>query len=290
MLNLHERGRSNDTNTSEKYRFFDFVQKPIEMYIFLDPLCSDCWSLDPYLKKFSLEYGRFFTTRQIISNHLSIVNQKNTDDPFTTNNNHDENETVTEKLDKYANIYIHSISMAIKAAELQGKNAGRVFLRKIQEKFFIQKRDVSNVSTLLHCALEANLDIDEFVNDLNSVSAQRASQCDLKITKEMKVHHAPTIVFFNQQIEEDGVKISGINAYDIYVLILTDMLQMKPIPAKKPDLEDYVAKYQVVSDKEIAIVYDLTIEEAKRELGKLQLKRKVKKEIIHDEVFWKYNV
>lgn len=43
------------------------LPKPIEMYVFIDPLCPECWSLNPYLKKLTLEYGRFFTLIPIIS-------------------------------------------------------------------------------------------------------------------------------------------------------------------------------------------------------------------------------
>src|SRR5699024_2868505 len=76
-------------------------------------------------------------------------------------------------------------SVAIKAAELQGKKAGKVYLRKIQESVFLKKEDISDEKILIDCARETHLDLDEFERDLYSVSAQKAVQCDLKLTKEM---------------------------------------------------------------------------------------------------------
>src|SRR5690625_4609708 len=152
------------------------MQKPIEIYFFLDPLCSKCWSLDPYLKKLSIEYGRFFTIRPIICNHLNVVQLENSPyknyDDFVTNNKSYE---IDFQQCKENQTQCPSISMAIKAAELQGKNAGRIYLRKIQENFFLLKKNITDITILIKCALKSNLDIEEFINDLNSDSTKRAA-------------------------------------------------------------------------------------------------------------------
>src|SRR5699024_11300230 len=111
----------------------------------------------------------------------------------------------------------------IKAAELQGKRAGRKFLRKVQEYLFLKKKDVSDEHVLIECAQEINLDLDEFSADLFSSTAKKALQCDLKLLEEMNVDYVPTIVFFNQLSNEDGIKISGLYPYDIYIQVLCDI-------------------------------------------------------------------
>ena len=40
----------------------------------------------------------------------------------------------------------------------------------------------------------------------------------------MEVSEIPTLVFFNENIEEEGIKITGYYPYEIYVQILTEML------------------------------------------------------------------
>ncbi|MFD1040708.1 ClpXP adapter SpxH family protein [Virgibacillus byunsanensis] len=285
---------TNSTNTSATYSFSNFVQKPIEIYVFIDPLCPECWSLEPNLKKLTIEYGRYFTIRPIISGHLNALNNDKFDKPKRLKD-------IWERTAKRTgmscdgDLWIDNpvslpwiASLAIKAAELQGKRAGRVFLRKIQESLFLNKLNISEDQVLIQCAEDAKLDLDEFRSDLNSTSAKKAFQCDLKLTKEMEVDYIPTIVFFNQIVEEHGIKISGLYPYEIYVRVLKQMLQQDPIPAEKPPLEDFLAFYGVVGGKEISVVYDWTMAQTEKEMKKLQLKQKVEKIPVKYGSFWKY--
>lgn len=294
MSNQTGLNRSNRTNTSSGYSFFDFVQKPIEVYVFIDPLCPECWSLEPYLKKLSVEYGRFFTIRPIVTGHLNTLNKDQFHEPRKL-------KEIWEKTAKRTgmscdgDLWIDNpvslpwkASLAIKAAELQGKKAGRVFLRKVQEYLFLGKQNVSDRDVLVDCARDANLDITEFKNDLFSPSAKKALQCDLKLTMEMEVDYIPTIVFFNQVAEEEGIKVSGLYPYDIYVRVLMEMLQKNPIPSEKPPLEDFLAFYGVVGNKEISVVYDWSLAKTDKEMKKLQLKRKAERIPVKYGSFWKY--
>lgn len=265
----------NSIDRSENYSLPKFIQKPLEVYLFIDPLCPECWSLEPYLKKLSIEYGRFFTIRPIVITHICPVNG-------VSNN--------TRNKENHTNIsFPLTTSLAIKAAELQGNSAGRTFLRKVQEKLFLKNKDVSNENVLIRCAEEANLDIDEFKNDLASDSAKKALQCDIKIMKDMKVDYAPTIVFFNQRVEEEGIKISGTYPYHIYVLVLSKMLRYNPIPTEKPNLEEFLSYYKIVANEEISVVYDWHPTKIDKEMKKLKLKQKVIKKPVKFSSFWIYN-
>ncbi len=46
----------------------------------------------------------------------------------------------------------YTASIAIKAAELQGRKLAIRFLRKLQEFVFIGKKDISNIEVLTECA------------------------------------------------------------------------------------------------------------------------------------------
>lgn len=284
----------NQSNTSAKSAFSDFVQKPIEIYVFVDPLCPECWSLEPYIKKLSIEYGDFFTIRPIISGHLNTLNKDKFDKPKRLKDIWDKTAKRTGMScdgDLWIDNPVSSpwiASLAIKAAELQGKKAGKLFLRKIQENLFLRKRNISDEEVLFEIAKEAKLDSQEFKNDLYSPSAKKAFQCDLKLTKEMEVDYIPTIVFFNQIAEEQGIKISGLYPYDIYVKVLKQMLQKDPEPAKTPSLEEFMAFYGVVGSKEISVVYEWTLSQTDKEMKKLQLKQLVEKIPVKYGSFWKY--
>ncbi|WP_089741375.1 ClpXP adapter SpxH family protein [Gracilibacillus ureilyticus] len=283
-----------DQNQSTQFHFIDMLKKPIEIYVFVDPLCPECWSLEPYLKKLTVEYGRFFTIRPVLSGQLTNLHKDKFERPRKLKDIWEKTANRTGMCcdgDLWIENPIHHpklTSIAVKAAELQGKKAGKKFLRKIQEFAFLDKKDISSEEILLHCAEEIHLDIDEFKSDLYSNSAAKALQCDLKITREMEVEYIPTMVFFNESDEEAGLKISGIYPYDIYVKVLKQMLQKDPLPAKKPELIDFLSQYEFVATKEVAVVYDWSVEKTEKEMKKLQLKQLVEKVPVKYGCFWKY--
>ena len=292
--NQTELTSSNHTNTSANYSYVDIVQKPIEIFVFIDPLCAECWSLEPYLKKLSVEYGRFFTIRQIVSGQLRALNTDSFDKPRKLKDMWERTAKRTGMICD-GDLWIENpvsypwiASLAIKAAELQGKKAGMVFLRKLQENLFLKKQNISDGDVLLQCAKEAKLDVEEFERDLFSGSAKKAYQCDLKLTREMEVDYIPTIVFFNQVVEEEGIKISGLYPYEIYELVLKEMLQRTPIPSVKPPLETFLEYYEVVGTKEISVVYDWSLAKTEKEMKKLQFQQVVEKIPAKYGSFWKY--
>lgn len=253
---------SNHTNQRASNHYEPDAQKPVEVYLFMDPFSKDCWSLESCLRKLTLEYGRFFTVRAIVSSRF----------------------TIAESESPVAHPWIPSL--AIKASELQGKRAGKVFLRKLQEKLFIEQLNISDLDILLDCATEAKLDIQEFENDLESSSAKRAYQCDLRLTNEMDVDKLPTAVFFNQSVEEHGIKVSGLYSYEVYELVLQEVLQYQPIPSSKPPLEDFIAHFSVIRTEEIATIYDWSEAETLWKLNQLHLDEKVDKIERDNEVYW----
>ncbi|WP_047982374.1 ClpXP adapter SpxH family protein [Ornithinibacillus contaminans] len=284
---------SPQTNTSPGYSC-DTVKKPIEIYVFIDPMCPECWSLEPYLKKLSIEYGRFFTLRPIISGSSKPLTHDNFEQPRKLKEIWERTASRTGMScdgDLWIENPIHSpitAYLAIKAAELQGIRFGKVFLRKVQESLFLRKQDISQESVLLECAKSAKLDLQEFHSDLHSISAKKALQCDYKLNHEMEIDYMPTMVFFHKNIEEQGIKISGLYPYEIYVRVLSEMLERLPIPSQHPSLEEFARHYEVIGTKEVSVVYNWSIEKAEREMKKLQLKQIVEKIPAKHGTFWQY--
>ncbi|RDW18276.1 dithiol-disulfide isomerase [Oceanobacillus arenosus] len=292
--NQSELNGSNNTSTSANYSYLNLVQKPIEMYVFIDPLCPECWSLEPYLRKLAMEYGRFFTVRPIVTGLLNSMSKDTFGQPRKLKEIWERTAMRTGMScdgDLWLEnpVYFPTIaSLAIKAAELQGKRAGRVFLRRLQESLFLMKQNISDKEVLIKIAKEAKLDIDEFEVDLYSTSAKKALQDDIKLTQEMEVDYIPTIVLFNQAVDEQGIKVSGLYPYEIYELVLQEMLQRSPIPSEKPPLEEFIKHYEVVGSKEISIVYNWTMVKTEKEMKKLQFSRKVERIPVKYGSFWKY--
>lgn len=287
------RGHRSELKQTEGYSYIGYMQKPVEVYLYIDPLCPECWSLEPYLKKLSIEYGRFFTVKTITTGHLSSL----------TNDGYKQPKKLKDIWEKTArrtgmscdgDLWMENpilspllASLAIKAAEFQGKRAGRVFLRKLQEFVFLKKQNISEESVLITCAHEAGIDVDEFMNDLHSEAAKKAYESDVKLTWEMEVDYIPTMVFINQRSDEQGIKISGLYPYEIYKLVLEEILQIHPIPSSKPPLEEFLKFYRVVGNKEVSVVYDWPMEKAEKEMKKLMFQKKAERIPVKYGSFWK---
>jgi predicted DsbA family dithiol-disulfide isomerase len=269
-------------------------KKPIEIYMFIDPLCPECWALEPILKKLRIEYGRYFSIKHVLSGRLANLN-------LSKRKNY---ESIVELWDKTASrsgmscdasLWLedpvdapYNASIALKAAELQGRRAGIRFLRRMQEVLFLEKRNISDFEVLKDCAVRAGLDVEEFANDMHSDSAAKAFQCDLKITSEMDVHEIPTLVFFNENVEDEGIKITGTYPYEVYEQILEEMLSEKPVKSPPPPLENFLKIFKFVASKEIAVVYDMPISQIERQMKKLLLKQVVEQIPAKYGTFWRY--
>lgn len=269
-------------------------KKPIEIYSFIDPLCPECWALEPIMKKLMIEYGKYFSVRHILSGRLASLN-------ISKKKNYESLADFWEKTASRTGMSCdgslwlenpisspHIASIAIKAAELQGRRAGIKFLRKLQEVLFLDKQNISHFDVLKYAAKSVGLDVEEFITDIHSESAAKAFQCDLKITAEMEVEEIPTLVFFNENAEDEGIKITGYYPYEIYVQIIEEILQEKPVKASPPPLESFLKHYKLVASKEISVVYNMSIQHVEREMKKLLLKQKVELVPVKYGMFWRY--
>lgn len=278
----------------EKSACLESGKKPLEIYVFIDPLCPECWALEPVLKKLHLEYGSYFSIKHIISGKLATLNLRkgtNTGNLASVWERTASRSGMSCDGDVWFENPIstpYTASIAIKAAELQGRRVGIRFLRKLQELLFLQKQNISNESVLLECAESVGLDIEEFKNDIHSDSASKALQCDLQITTEMDVDQIPTLVFFNQNIEDEGMKVTGCYPYEVYVKIIEELLGEKPEPAPLPPIEEFLRQFKFVATVEISVVYNMPINEVDKEMKKLLFKQKVELVPVKHGTFWRY--
>jgi len=266
-------------------------EKPLEIYMFVDPLCSDCWALEPVIKKLQIKYGHYFSLKYVLSGSLKALNShkiKQTERtsiesvPSFSDEMCDERPTIQNPI---SSPFIASI--AIKAAELQGRRAGIKYLKKLQEQLFLEKQNITVYDVVIQCAEKIGLDVDEFVNDLHSSSAAKAFQCDLKITNEMNVSEYPTIVIFNNNIEEEGIKITGYHSINVYIQIMEGMLSESLKPKALPELLDFIKHYQIVTSNEISFVYDWPMSLVEKEMKKLVLKKEVEQIKTENGMVWK---
>lgn len=254
------------------------ITKPIELYIFIDPFCPRALQMQSIIRKLLVEYDHYFSWRYVISTQLSSLNSlgRRTKGCFSG-----------AQLDISHPAFP---SIAIKAAELQGKRAAFRFIQKLQEHTILNTKDVQYYSTLLEIAKEANLDIEEFAADFGSKETARAFQCDLYIAHEMEIDEFPSIVFFNECIEDEGLKVSGLYSYDVYVHILQELLNDELIKKPLPTYEELFNRFHTLTTQEVADIYSITDQDAERELKKRMLQQKIER-LCNDKIsLWRLKI
>lgn len=281
-----ESGQCCPVDVSSMYESGAKQAKLLEVYVFIDPLCPECWALEPVIKKMKMEYGPYLTINLVLANELQSLNspcgskyrslvkemaQSYHETACRTGMPCDgdvwyENPTTTP----------YTAISAIKAAELQGKAIGAKYLRRVREALFLHKENIANPHVLINCAIRVQgMDVDEFVKDMNSSTTSQALADDRRTAKEMDVESTPTMVFFNEDVDEPGIKVEGGYTYDIYEGIIENMTDKHLKKCPPLPLEDFVSFYSLVATKEISVVYDLKLEEAHKEMRKLQLRQEV---------------
>lgn len=265
----------------------------VEILAFINPLCAECWGMEPYMKKFIVEYQQYFTLRYIMT-------AKHTLRKSCCGH---QQKSVAEEWNKFArltgmccnaDVWIedppspYSIALAIKSAEFQGIQAGNRFLRKIREQIFLKKKGLNDFTELLEVARLADLNLEEFSNDFHSNRPIKALQCDRKLADEFAISELPSFVFSTVNDKEEAIKVNGHYDYDVYVQILCDLLGMEPEPKPAPALNDYFKNEGCLTTREVSVIYDLPEDDALIELRKLQLKQIIKPVTIKNGTFWKY--
>ncbi|MFB4165708.1 ClpXP adapter SpxH family protein [Alteribacillus sp. JSM 102045] len=272
-------------------------KKKLELYIFTDPLCPECWAFEPTLKKLMIEYGHYFSLRFFVAADIDTWNKTEARQVKEQKSLADLYEATASRtgMSCDGDIWLenpiesaYAPSIAMKAAEMQGRQLASVFFRRLREMLFIHKKNIADEKILMDCARDVGLDMEEFQKDIHSHCAVKALQCDMKTTKEMEVDRAPTFVFFNDCVEDGGLKISGLYPYEVYIEILKEMLGETPAPSKKMDLESFLIRYEFVATKEVAVVYDWSEREANAQLKKLVLQRKIERVPVKYGTFWRY--
>ncbi|SDW65655.1 Predicted dithiol-disulfide isomerase, DsbA family [Marinococcus luteus] len=274
-------------------------KKPLELYIFMDPLCPECWAFEPVLKKLLIEYGHYFTPKLLLTSNIECWSEE-------------KQKPVKEDMKKEMALFYEEVAtrtgmpadgsvwlkhsaptayipaLAMKAAEMQGKQLASVFFRNIRENLFLHGRDISTEQTLVQIAEATGLDIEEFQRDIHSACTRKALNCDIRTSREMEVDQAPAFVFFNDHVEDGGLKVSGLYPYQVYEEILSDMLGHVPEPSHSLTLEKFLSRYPRITTKEVSVVFDWSEKEAEKQLKQLVLMRKMKHVPLKNGAYWEY--
>ncbi|MEE1108238.1 ClpXP adapter SpxH family protein [Macrococcoides canis] len=239
-------------------------KKRIEIYSFFDPFCKDSWQMKSLLRKLQIEYNQFVDIKQILLPSLKVLTKCQAQS--TTNDD--------------------NIALAFKAAELQGRKKAAHFLNYIQNAI-MPKQDIITKELIMHSAHKAGIDVDVFLQDIKSTHVTTSLKCDQHISNEMDVNYTPTLVFFNENFEDEGLKVEGIQNYSIYTYIISELMDAPIEKELPPKLIDYINEQELVSESELEVIYEWPKPLLINELRKLKIQRLIEDVHYDHDLFWR---
>lgn len=248
-----------------------FVKKPLTIIYYTDPICSSCWGIEPQLRKLKLEYGHLVSFDYRMGGLLPdwTYNSGGISKPADVAGHWDEVSVYYDMPidgDVWLEDPLHSSyppSIAFKAAQLQDADKAVVFLRKLREMLFLQKKNITRWEHVEKAAVQSELDPVRLKQDFNG-EAKKHFQNDLNEARNRKVRGFPTIFIENEKGE--SVIVYGSQPYHDYEKAIK---QVFPDAMKKyydNSWEELFGRYATLTVREFQELAELSREEAQNQL------------------------
>jgi 2-polyprenyl-6-methoxyphenol hydroxylase-like FAD-dependent oxidoreductase/predicted DsbA family dithiol-disulfide isomerase len=243
--------------------------KEIQIIYFTDPICSTCWVIQPQLRKLQLEYADHVNIEYKMGGLLPSWDnfsrggiQKPSDVAA-----HWEEVCSFYEMPVNQDIWLedplpssYPPSIAFKAAQLQDTGKAVMFLRRIREMVFLEKKNIIQKEFLHRAAFEVGLDAARLLRDLEG-RAQDMFRADLELADRLKIKELPTLFFSNKSGNQ--LKLSGLQPYKNFEEIIQQLA-----PGIEKSAYDKTPKYlfeafQTFTSKEFAFLRDESDTESK---------------------------
>lgn len=208
LVTQKEKAVKNGTVLGEKDR--------IKILYFTDPICSSCWGVEPQLRKLKLEYGNNIDIEYRMGGLLA-----NWDYASGGINKPSDVATHWDEMSKHYDMPmdgdvwledpLHSSyppSIAFKAAQIQDEQKAILFLRKIREYVFLEKKNITKWKHIKSAAIFVGLDILLLEKDYKGKAIELFNE-DLILAKKMMLRGFPTFLFANNNKQEESIIGSG---------------------------------------------------------------------------------
>ena len=265
--------------------------KPLKIIYYTDPICSSCWGIEPQLRRLKLEYGHDVAIEYHMGGLLPdwSYNSGGISKPSDVAHHWDE-------VSRYYNMPINGDvwledplpssyppSIAFKAAQIQSKEKAIVFLRRMREMVFLQKKNITKWEHISAAAAGAGLDVAQLKKDYEG-KAKQLFTADLELGKKLGVRGFPTLIISNSKGE--NATVYGFRPYTDFTAALKRLyptLQQRPYDHGS---EGLFAKYPTLTTREYAELSETSIEEAQQELTKMAAAGTVKKQTNKNGDIW----
>jgi len=234
------------------------AEKPIKIVYFTDPICSSCWGIEPQLRKLKLEYGHVFEIEYRMGGLLKdwSYNSGGISGPKDVAHHWDE-VSLHYDMPIDGDIWLedpmsssYPPSIAFKAAQMQDAEKAVVFLRKMRELLFLQKKNIEKWEVVATAAQASGLDVQKLKTDVDG-HAEKLFKEDLELAKSMGVRGFPSI-FISDGRETEFVY--GSKPYLVYEGAVLKLLSSAEKKTYATDWESLFRKYPTLTAKEFSVL------------------------------------
>jgi len=265
--------------------------KLVKIQYFTDPICSTCWIIQPLLRKLKLEYEEYIDIEYRMGGLLPSWENYNKGiirQPLDAARHWEEVSAAEMPLD--GDIWLedplsssYPPSIAFKAAQIQDTDKALVFLRRIKEMVFLEKKNIIRWRYLETAALDAGLDSARLLRDMQGRGAELFEQ-DLAMARDLRVNVFPTLFFSN--CSDKKFMLKGYQSYEKIEEIITTLVPA----AKKEEIDisprNLFAHFNTMTEKEFAFLSNISKECANKVLNDLYTNGKIDKYESKNGVIW----
>jgi putative protein-disulfide isomerase len=270
-----------ETNTME---FIDFSapKKSVELYYVTDPICSHCWALEPVLRKFVDQYGRYFNMHTLMGGLLekwdgfADVSNGISGPADVAGHWREVGEHSRMPIDGtvwYDNPIESSFipSRVYKVIQEKNSDLANAFLRRAREELFAFNKNIAQDEVLIHIVNQVGLDGEAIIHESKLPEANTSLHEDFQLVRELGVRGFPTIVMVNE--EQKGVRIVGARTLEDYTNALQQLLPEETLqPKELSSLDQLLPQEKLLFSREIEEYYSIEKDELDAFLQK-QLKQ-----------------
>jgi 2-polyprenyl-6-methoxyphenol hydroxylase-like FAD-dependent oxidoreductase/predicted DsbA family dithiol-disulfide isomerase len=249
--------------------------KPIQVQYFTDPVCSTCWRIQPFLRKLSLEYAEFVNIEYRMGGLLPSWDDFDKDGIKTTDDaaKHWEEVCAFNEMPLDGDIWIDDPmsssfppSIAFKAAQIQNIEKAILFLRRIKEMVFLEKKNIIKWEFIESSAFEMGLDSARLLKDIGG-KAKILFKKDLELAQKLNVQVFPTLFFTDKN--GNSQTIMGYHPYEKFEEVILSLLPGIEKTKINTDPKYLFTQFNRMTDYEFAFLCNISKEDAHEQLTKL---------------------
>jgi 2-polyprenyl-6-methoxyphenol hydroxylase-like FAD-dependent oxidoreductase/predicted DsbA family dithiol-disulfide isomerase len=267
-------------------------QQRLRVQYFTDPICSTCWIIQPTWKKLNLEYGHCLDIGYIMGGLLpSWKDCKGKIQSPSDAAMHWKEVAHSYKMPLDAGVWTEDPlsssfppSIGFKAAQLQDEQKALLFLRRVREMIFLEKKNIMKWRFLEMAALEVGLETGQFRKDYVG-AARQAFEADLALATALEVVSFPTLIFSDPAGHE--IRLKGYQHYQDFEKAI---LQLAPSAVKavfNREPESLFRHFPTMVDAEFALLSNLLRKDARKVLQQLNNDGYIDKVESENGVLWK---